>query len=296
MEIKRKPEWLKINLPSKGKYSEIKKILKELNLHTVCVEAKCPNLGQCWGEGTATFMILGDICTRYCKFCATKTGNPHGIVDEDEPRRVAIAVQEMDLDYVVITSVTRDDLPDGGASIFRQTIEEIRKIKPDVYIEVLVPDFDGVRENIKTVIEAEPTVFAHNVEVVRRLTPLVRDRRASYEKSLSVLSIAKELNSELLTKSGFMVGLGETFDEVIETMRDLRERDVDFLTIGQYLKPSPKHLQVDRYVTPEEFKEYEKIGLDMGFKYVASGPLVRSSYRAGEFFVKKYLGLNMHQY
>ncbi|HHF53283.1 MAG TPA: lipoyl synthase, partial [candidate division WOR-3 bacterium] len=262
-------------------------------LHTVCVEAKCPNLGQCWGEGTATFMILGDICTRYCKFCATKTGNPRGIVDKDEPRRVAIAVQEMDLDYVVITSVTRDDLPDGGASIFRQTIEEIRKIKPDVYIEVLVPDFGGVRENIKTVIEATPTVFAHNVEVVRRLTPLVRDRRASYEKSLSVLSIAKEFSSEILTKSGFMVGLGETFDEVIETMRDLRENGVDFLTIGQYLKPSPRHLEVDRYVTPEEFKVYEKIGLDMGFKYVASGPLVRSSYRAGEFFIKKYLQLNI---
>ena len=293
MKIKRKPEWLKISLPSKGKYTEIKKILKELNLHTVCVEAKCPNLGQCWGEGTATFMILGDICTRYCKFCATKTGNPRGIVDKDEPRRVAIAVQEMDLDYVVITSVTRDDLPDGGASIFRQTIEEIRKIKPDVYIEVLVPDFGGVRENIKTVIEAEPTVFAHNVEVVRRLTPLVRDRRASYEKSLSVLSIAKEFSSEILTKSGFMVGLGETFDEVIETMRDLRENGVDFLTIGQYLKPSPRHLEVDRYVTPEEFKVYEKIGLDMGFKYVASGPLVRSSYRAGEFFIKKYLQLNI---
>jgi len=293
MKIKRKPEWLKISLPSKGKYTEIKKILKELNLHTVCVEAKCPNLGQCWGEGTATFMILGDICTRYCKFCATKTGNPRGIVDKDEPRRVAIAVQEMDLDYVVITSVTRDDLPDGGASIFRQTIEEIRKIKPDVYIEVLVPDFGGVRENIKTVIEAEPTVFAHNVEVVRRLTPLVRDRRASYEKSLSVLNIAKELIPDILTKSGFMVGLGETFDEVIETMRDLRQKGVDFLTIGQYLKPSPKHLEVDRYVTPEEFKVYEKIGLDMGFKYVASGPLVRSSYRAGEFFVKKYLQLDI---
>ena len=293
MKIKRKPEWLKISLPSKGKYTEIKKILKELNLHTVCVEAKCPNLGQCWGEGTATFMILGDICTRYCKFCATKTGNPRGIVDKDEPRRVAIAVQEMDLDYVVITSVTRDDLPDGGASIFRQTIEEIRKIKPDVYIEVLVPDFGGVRENIKTVIEAEPTVFAHNVEVVRRLTPLVRDRRASYEKSLSVLNIAKELIPDILTKSGFMVGLGETFDEVIETMRDLRQKGVDFLTIGQYLKPSPKHLEVDRYVTPEEFKVYEKIGLDMGFKYVASGPLVRSSYRAGEFFIKKYLQLNI---
>ena len=293
MKIKRKPEWLKISLPSKGKYTEIKKILKELNLHTVCVEAKCPNLGQCWGEGTATFMILGDICTRYCKFCATKTGNPRGIVDKDEPRRVAIAVQEMDLDYVVITSVTRDDLPDGGASIFRQTIEEIRKIKPDVYIEVLVPDFGGVRENIKTVIEATPTVFAHNVEVVRRLTPLVRDRRASYEKSLSVLSIAKELIPDILTKSGFMVGLGETFDEVIETMRDLRENGVDFLTIGQYLKPSPRHFEVDRYVTPEEFKVYEKIGLDMGFKYVASGPLVRSSYRAGEFFIKKYLQLNI---
>ena len=293
MEFKRKPEWLKISLPSKGKYPEIKKILKELNLHTVCVEAKCPNLGQCWGEGTATFMILGDVCTRYCKFCATKTGNPQGIVDEDEPRRVAMAIQEMSLDYVVITSVTRDDLPDGGASIFRRTIEEIKKIKPDVYIEVLVPDFGGVRENIKTVIEANPTVFAHNVEVVRRLTPLVRDRRASYEKSLSVLNIAKELIPDILTKSGFMVGLGETFDEVIETMRDLRQKGVDFLTIGQYLKPSPKHLEVDRYVTPEEFKVYEKIGLDMGFKYVASGPLVRSSYRAGEFFVKKYLQLDI---
>lgn len=280
----RKPEWLKVKLPGNGDFSEVKSILKHYRLHTVCEEARCPNLGECWGSGTATIMILGNLCTRSCKFCATKTGNSYGYLEEDEPIRVAMAVKEMDLDYVVLTSVNRDDLKDGGAEHFARTIREIRKFAPDALIEILIPDYVG--EALKVVVEARPDVLGHNIETVRRLTPFIRDRRFSYGKSLRVLKEAKEFCPQIYTKSGIMVGLGETKEEIIEAMQDLRDINVDFFTLGQYLRPTPKHYPVKRFVPPEEFKEYEQIGLNMGFIYVASGPLVRSSYKAAEFFVK----------
>lgn len=280
----RKPEWLKVKLPGAGEFPEVKSILRHYNLHTVCEEARCPNLGECWGSGTATIMILGEICTRSCKFCATKTGNPHGIIEEDEPMRVARAVQEMELDYVVLTSVTRDDLPDGGARHFAETISIIKKMAPDALIEVLIPDYTGV--NLKLVVEAHPDVIGHNIETVKRLTKTIRDRRFSYEKSLRTLKEVKEFDSTIYTKSSIMLGLGERKGEVIETMQDLRKIDVDFFTLGQYLRPTPKHYPVARFIPPNEFEEYERIGIELGFKYVASGPLVRSSYKAAEYFIK----------
>ncbi len=282
--MERKPEWLKVKLPGSGEFSEVKAIIKHYHLHTVCEEAKCPNLGECWGSGTATFMILGDMCTRSCKFCATRTGNPHGFLEDDEPVRVAMAVREMDLDYVVLTSVNRDDLEDGGANHFARTIREIREAAPDALIEVLIPDYTD--EALKVVVDAGPDVLGHNIETVRRLTPIVRDRRFSYEKSLKVLKQAKEFDPQIYTKSSIMLGLGETREEIIEAMKDLRDIAVDFFTLGQYLRPTPRHFPVERFIPPEEFKEYEQIGLEMGFIYVASGPLVRSSYKAAEFFIK----------
>ncbi len=282
--MERKPEWLKVKLPGSGEFSEVKAIIRHYRLHTVCEEARCPNLGECWGSGTATFMILGDTCTRACKFCATRTGNPHGFLEEDEPIRVAMAVKEMELDYVVLTSVNRDDLEDGGANHFARTIKEIRKAAPDALIEVLIPDYTD--EALKVVVDARPDVLGHNIETVKRLTPIVRDRRFSYEKSLKVLKQAKEFDPQIYTKSSIMLGLGETKEEILEAMRDLRSIDVDFFTLGQYLRPTSKHYPVKRFIPPEEFKEYEQIGLEMGFIYVASGPLVRSSYKAAEFFIK----------
>ena len=288
--MEKKPDWIRSKFIANDKFVRVIKTLKQLNLHTVCVEAKCPNLGECWGHGTATFLILGDICTRHCKFCATKTGNPHGIIDYDEPERVLKAVEEMNLDYVVITSVTRDDLEDQGAEIYAKTVRLIKSKYPNILVEVLVPDLRANPEHIKKIIDSGVDVFAHNVEVVERLTPEIRDRRASFETSLRTLKIAKSIKPDLYTKSGFMVGLGETKDEIIDTMKRLREIKVNFLTIGQYLRPSIKHAPVIKYYTPEEFKEFEKVGLKMGFDYVASGPLVRSSYRAGEFYVKSISG------
>jgi len=229
-------------------------------------------------------MILGDTCTRSCKFCATRTGNPHGFLEEDEPQRVAMAVREMELDYVVLTSVNRDDLEDGGANHFARTIREIRKSAPDAIIEVLIPDY--VDDGLRVVVEAGPDVLGHNIETVRRLTPIVRDKRFSYDKSLKVLKQAKKFDPEIYTKSSIMLGLGETEEEVIEAMRDLREIDVDFFTLGQYLRPTPRHFPVKRFVSPDEFRRFEEIGLALGFRYVASGPLVRSSYKAAEFFIK----------
>lgn len=284
--MQRKPEWIKSKFVANEKFSKIKKVLRTLNLNTVCVEAKCPNLGECWGHGTATFLILGDICTRNCKFCATKTGNPNGIADWDEPERVLQAVKEMELSYVVITSVTRDDLEDHGAEIYAKTVELIKKEFPEILVEVLVPDLRANPEHIKRVLDSGVDVFAHNVEVVKRLTPRVRDKRASYEISLKTLELAKKLNPDVFTKSGFMIGLGENVEEITKTMKDLKEVGVNFLTIGQYLQPTPSHLTVEKYYSPQEFKELEKIGLEMGFEYVATGPLVRSSYMAGEFFIR----------
>jgi len=288
--MEKKPDWIRSKFVANDKFARVIKTLKQLNLHTVCVEAKCPNLGECWGHGTATFLILGDICTRHCKFCATKTGNPRGIIDYDEPERVLKAVEEMNLDYVVITSVTRDDLEDHGAEIYAKTVRLIKSKYPNILVEVLVPDLRANPEHIKKIINSGVDVFAHNVEVVERLTPEIRDRRASFETSLRTLKIAKDIKPDLYTKSGLMVGLGETKDEIIDTMKRLREIKVNFLTIGQYLRPSIKHAPVIKYYTPEEFKEFEKIGLSMGFDYIASGPLVRSSYRAGEFYVKSLSG------
>ena len=289
MKVKRKPHWLAVKLGGGGEFPDVRRVLRKYRLHTVCEEARCPNIGECWGEGTATFMILGDTCTRHCKFCATRTGNPRGLVDEDEPERLRDAVSELGLDYVVITSVTRDDLPDGGASIFARTVRLLKELPSPPRVELLIPDFRGDRAALEEVVGAGPDVVAHNLETVRRLTPIIRDRRASYDVSLEVLRLLKEIKPDLYTKSGLILGMGETRDEIIESLRDMRERGVDFVTMGQYLRPTLKHLPVDRFLTPDEFRELEEIALSMGFLYAASGPLVRSSYRAGEFFVQSLL-------
>lgn len=284
-----KPPWLKVRLPGSPRYHEIKKRARQLRLATVCEEARCPNIGECWGGGTATFMVMGDTCTRGCRFCSVKTAKNPDPLDMMEPTNVAIAIREMDLDYVVITSVDRDDVPDGGASHFAACIFQSKRTSPKTRIEVLVPDFSGRRADLQRIIDADPDVIAHNIETVHRLTWPVRDRKASYETSMDVLRTIKDIDPDRLTKSSIMVGIGEAVDEVHETMRDLRGAGVDFLTIGQYLQPTPKHLAVEAFITPEQFKAYETAGLEMGFKYVASGPLVRSSYKAGEFFIRRYL-------
>ncbi len=262
----------------------LKGLVRGLALHTVCEEALCPNIGECWTAGTATIMILGDTCTRACRFCAVKTGNPRGIVDAEEPGRVAQAIAELHLNYVVVTSVDRDDLPDGGASIFGETVEQIKAKSPQTLVEVLTPDFRGKRADIQRVVQAKPDVFGQNVETVRRLTHAVRDRRAGYEQTLDVLRTVKEIDPTRKTKSSILVGIGETPDEVIETMRDLRGANVDLLAIGQYLQPTrlKRHIPLVEYVRPEQFAHYREEGLKLGFKYVASGPLVRSSYKAWE--------------
>ncbi len=279
-----KPSWIKIKIPMGEKYVKVKDILRKYALHTVCEEAKCPNLGECWSKGTATFMILGDVCTRRCKFCAVKTGNPKGIVDKDEPDRVAKAVKELNLRYVVITSVDRDDLPDGGAEVFANTVIAVRRENPDARVECLIPDFKGDVNALKRLTDTLPEVIGHNLETVERLTPFIRDRRAGYRTSLEVLGNVKRLNDKIVTKSGIMLGLGEEREEILKTMEDLREADVDILTLGQYLQPTAKHLSVKRYVSPEEFDEYKRIGMKMGFKAIVAGPFVRSSYRAEETF------------
>jgi lipoyl synthase len=280
----RHPEWIRVRAPIGERYSRLKELVHGLKLHTVCEEAHCPNVGECWGAGTATIMILGDVCTRACRFCAVKTGNPHGQVDQTEPQRVAEAVAEMQLNYVVITSVDRDDLPNGGAAVFAETIRQVKTRSPHTRVEVLTGDFSGLRASIQSVIEARPDVFGQNIETVRRLTSALRDRRAGYEQTLRVLQTAKEIDPSIRTKSSILVGMGETREEVIETMRDLRQVGVDLLTIGQYLQPtrSPRNLPLVEYVTPERFAHYHDEGLRLGFKYIASGPLVRSSYKAWE--------------
>ena len=284
-----KPEWLKIRPPSGEKYLMIKGLKEGLELHTVCEEAHCPNIYECWGGGTATFMVMGDLCTRHCRFCAVKSGRPNGYLDPLEPVKLAYAIRRMNLRYVVVTSVDRDDLEDGGASHFAACIREIRRLNPSIYIEVLIPDFRGDVEALKRVVEARPHVVAHNIETVRRLTPAVRDPRAGYDQSLAVLENIKKLDGGIYTKSSIMLGLGETKEEVVSAMEDLRRVGVDFLTIGQYLQPSKGHIPVKEYVHPDVFEEYRLIGESLGFKYVASGPLVRSSYKAGEYFIVKNL-------
>ena len=265
-------------------YTHLKGLVRGLQLHTVCEEALCPNIGECWGAGTATIMILGDTCTRACRFCAVKTGNPRGIVDAEEPRRVADAIAELKLNYVVITSVDRDDLPDGGAQIFAETVRQIKTKSPCTKVEVLTGDFRGDRACVQTVVESEPDVFGQNIETVRRLTHVVRDRRAGYDQTMNVLRMIKEIDPARRTKSSILVGMGETPEEVIETMRDLRAAKVDLLAIGQYLQPThlKRHLPLVEYVTPAQFARYREEGMRLGFRYVAAGPLVRSSYKAWE--------------
>ena len=283
----RKPDWLRVKPPSGESYAHLKSLFRSLDLHTVCEEAHCPNVWECWGGGTATIMLMGDTCTRGCRFCAVTSGNPHGLLDLDEPRKVAIALAEMDLSYVVLTSVDRDDLADGGAGHFAKTIREIKARRPDMIVEALIPDFQGNREAVRAVVDAGVDVLDHNVETVERLQAVVRDRRATYAQSLAVLRDAKDARRDLYTKSSIMLGLGETREEVLQTMRDLRATDVDIVTLGQYLRPSDWHLPVQEYVSPETFDALREAGEALGFLYVAAGPLVRSSYRAGEFFMEK---------
>lgn len=284
-----KPPWLKVSLPAGAEYNRLKDNFRGLKLHTVCEEARCPNLAECWRSGTATIMILGDVCTRGCRFCAVKTARAGVPVDPDEPRRVAEALARMNLRYVVITSVDRDDLEDGGAGIFADTIRETRLRCPDLIIEALIPDFRDDIRALGKVVDAAPQVIGQNIETVRRLTRYARDARCGYEQTLDVLANIKALNPCIYTKSAILLGLGETAEEVVATMRDLRERDVDILTLGQYLQPTKKHVPVAEFVHPERFREYEEQGLRLGFRYVAAGPMVRSSYRAAEFFVEKML-------
>ena len=277
----RKPKWLKVNLQKKTDVLlNVTKIVQEENLHTVCEEAICPNINECWSHGTATLMLLGSICTRACKFCAVDTGNPQKKIDSLEPIRVANSVKAMNLKYVVLTSVNRDDLPDGGAGHFSETVREIKKINPSVVVEALVPDFSGSELSINLLLESGIEVFAQNLETVERLTYNVRDPRAGYRQSLEVLSYAKKTKPKVITKTSLMLGLGEADTEIMETLKDIRLQGVDVLTLGQYLRPTLNHLPVQRWVTPEEFDKYKMLAKAIGFKEVASGPLVRSSYRA----------------
>jgi lipoyl synthase len=286
MELIKKPVWLRVRPPAGENYTKVKQSLRLLNLHTVCEEARCPNISECWGTGTATIMIMGDICTRGCRFCAVNSGKPF-LLDEDEPERVAKAIKEWGLRYVVITSVCRDDLEDGGSEHIAKTIKAIKLLCPTTIVESLIPDFRGDESSIKEIIKSQPEVISHNIETVSRLTPKVRDPRASYEQSLLVLKKIKDIHSSIYTKSSIMLGLGESEDEVTQTIKDLKSSGVSILTIGQYLQPTPKHIPVIEFISPDKFNWFREIAEQMGFAYVASGPLVRSSYRAGEFFLEK---------
>jgi len=279
----RKPEWLKVQLPTGKHYKTLLQDVKAHGLNTVCQESKCPNIGECWNHSTATLMILGNICTRACRFCAVDTGNPKGWIDPLEPNNVAETVSLMALDYVVLTSVDRDDLPDGGARHIAHCVTQTKAKNPKVLIEVLSPDFSGSTASLDVLLQSTLDVFSHNIETVKRLTSLVRDPRASYHQSLDVLMHAYENN--IITKSGMMLGLGETDDEIITTLRDLRSVGVSLMTLGQYLQPTKYHLDVARFVSPVEFNRYKEIGLGMGFKEIVAGPLVRSSYRAEQSFL-----------
>jgi|TARA_B100001964_G_C14257956_1_gene613502 lipoic acid synthetase len=282
------PDWFKIKLSSGEKYGKIKSLVKTNRLHTICEEAKCPNLSECWSHGTATFLILGDTCTRYCGYCNVKTGKPTQF-DKDEPGKVAEAVEKLGLKYVVVTSVTRDDLEDGGAGIYADTVKEIKKLTK-CSVELLIPDFKTMNSKVlkegylnvdalKTVIEAKPDVLGHNIEAVKSVFKNVR-KGGDYDLSLQLLKTLKKIDEKIKTKSSIILGLGETKEEIIETMKDLRNNNVDFLTLGQYLQPSMKHVKIEKYYTPKEFEELKEIGMEMGFKHVEAGPLVRSSYRA----------------
>ena len=286
-----KPKWLRAKMPSGRGYSSVHGIVKEHRLSTVCEESMCPNIGECWNAGTATIMVMGSVCTRACRFCAVDTGNPKGWLDPDEPFNTGRAVQLMRLEYVVITSVDRDDLTDGGASHYAACVREIKRQNPATAVEALTPDFDGNSEHVEIVVGSGLDVFAQNVETVRRLTHPVRDPRAGYEQTIDVLRHAKQFRPGVLTKTSLMLGLGEKDNEILQTMDDLRDAGVDILTLGQYLRPTPNHLAVERYVTPQEFEAYRQEGLDKGFIEVVAGPMVRSSYRAEQVLQKNNVGL-----
>jgi len=289
----RKPQWLRAQLPVGQRYDAVRSVVHDHRLSTVCEEAKCPNIGECWNAGTATLMLMGAVCTRACRFCAVDTGNPRGWLDADEPRNTARTVQLMRLRYVVLTSVNRDDLADGGAAHFAACVREIKSLNPDTAVEALTPDFQGVMADVETVVDSGLEVFAQNVETVRRLTHPVRDPRATYEQTLAVLSHAKQHRPDVLTKTSLMLGLGETDDEILEAMDDLRAAHVDILTLGQYLQPTVNHLAIERWVTPEQFEQYRQWGLAKGFRECVSGPLVRSSYRAEQALAGNNVGLSL---
>ena len=276
----RKPTWLRVNPKTSSKYRELKKIVKQNKLNTVCEEAICPNIHECWNHGTATFMLLGSVCTRACKFCAVDTGNPKGKLDIREPNKVAKSISLMGIKYAVLTSVNRDDLVDGGADHYAETVRAIKENTPKVIVEALVPDFLGHKKSIETLLNSGLQVFAQNVETVYRLTKKVRDPRAGYEQTLKVLSYSKQYKPSVITKTSLMLGLGETHDEIYETMKDIRAQEVDILTLGQYLRPTLNHLPVEKWYSPEEFIFLKEKAIDLGFLEVASGPMVRSSYRA----------------
>ena len=283
----KKPPWLKVPFPGGDRYSWIKNHSTRLNLNTVCEEANCPNIGECWNGGTATFMLMGDTCTRGCRFCAVKSAKYPNVLDADEPSKLADTIKKMNLNYVVLTTVNRDDLPDQGASHISRCIKATQKTSSRLLIEMLMPDFRGEKELIQKIIDASPAVMAHNLETVRRLTPEVRDYRADYEQSLEVLRYLKTNCPKGYTKSSLMLGLGESRREILHAMEDMRDAGVDFLTIGQYLQPTRKHLKVVKFIHPDEFNELGQIGDELGFHYVASGPLVRSSYKASEFYIER---------
>jgi lipoic acid synthetase len=286
--LEKKPEWLRIRLPSGKNYVNIRQTIASLGLHTVCEEAQCPNIGECWGGGTATIMIMGDICTRGCRFCSVTSGRPL-FLDSEEPDKVAKAIKKWGLRYVVITSVCRDDLPDGGANHIAKTIKSVKVQCPETIVEPLIPDLLGNRYALEKIIDAGPEVISHNIETIVRLSHLIRDPRATYQQSLSVLQMIKDIDCKIYTKSSMMLGLGETEEEVIQVAKDLRSVGVDIVSMGQYLQPTSRHLPVKEYVSPEKFDSYKKRIEKMGFAYVVAGPFVRSSYKAGELFIKNMI-------
>ncbi len=281
------PDWLTIEPANTEKYGEIKDTISRLGLHTVCVEAHCPNITECWSAGTATFMVLGELCTRGCRFCAVHKSAIGQETDKLEPVKLAQVIKKWGLDYVVLTSVCRDDLPDQGAGHFAACVREIKRVCPDTLVELLIPDFGGDASRLQQIVDSRPDVIGHNIETVERLSPSIRDRRADYRQSLRVLETVKQLDRRIYTKSAMMLGVGETEEEILASLRDLRASGVDFMAMGQYLRPTQHHYEVKEYVRPEKFERLKKKALELGFLYVASGPFVRSSYKAGEFFMKR---------